>query len=209
MDIDSFKYKVAEDKDKKDAIVNPPKTKDDLRREHLTKRQKQWNEAFDNRRDAWIEEMRATGVDDSVISALADIYTPEMAKLGKPPMIKLTDQDKAYYSHNWGGDKKIHRGTIVLNRNPQTWYGHPVTAVHEFGHWFDHYTRFRNIRYNSGMNAYIAAGEDFVKVSKADWDKLKKQNKGFLAYFNEAEYFDIVKQRLEGGYWKDIRKKLF
>lgn len=50
---------------------------------------------------------------------------------------------------------------------------------------------------------------DFVLAAKEDWNILKSKSKGFLEFYYEDVYFDIAKQRTEGGYWLEIHKKLF
>ena len=193
----------------KKPVPKPQLTKEELHQKHLSKREKQRLDAYDKRRDNWVEEMKKAGVDDTVAHQLADLYTPEIAKLGKPPKIILTDAPDAYYSHYWGTGNRHKGGEIVLRKDPSTWEGHPITAIHEFGHWVDNHTRFRKIRYNTSWADYEKAGSDFANAVKADWNILKSKQKGFLEYYNEYEYFDISKNRMEGGYWREIREKLF
>ena len=154
MDIDSFRHKVGNDKNKKDAIVKPPKTKDELRKEHLSKRQKQWNEAYDNRRDAWIEEMRATGLDDSVIGVLADMYTPEVAKLGKPPIIKLIPDGVQHYNRS---ENVIYLLNDMMENDPET-------LRHEMTHWW-HYGIIRK---------HPEIQNELKKAAKIDYENIKK-----------------------------------
>ena len=183
--------------------------KPETHEEHLKRRKEQEQRAYENRKSKWIKEMKDAGVDDRVSNTLADLYTPEMARLGKPPKIILTDAKEAYYSHYFGEGNKHKGGEIVLRRDPNTWEGHPITAVHEFGHWVDYHTRFRHIRCGSLISDCVKAGEEFANAVQADWQVLKGKKRGFLEYYNEQEYYDISKNRMEGGYWAEIKKKLF
>ena len=100
--------------------------------EHRAKRQAQWEAAYDKRRDAWYQQIIKDGGSKEVAGELADAYTPEMAKLGKPPKI-VFEKKCACFSP---GENEIN-----LDPDASSWHGHPLTARHEFGHWIDHHTR--------------------------------------------------------------------
>jgi len=55
--------------------------------EHAAKRQEQWNTAYEKRLTKWKTELVNAGADNAVAEELAKLYTPEAAKIGKPPKI--------------------------------------------------------------------------------------------------------------------------
>lgn len=192
--------------------------KTETHQEHVARRQKQWEDAYDNRRDKWHQSILDAGGSKEIADELADLYTPEMAKIGYPPEVKFVNSSRAYFSRGWYGQKdrngnlirkQARGGELILNSDTSDWNGHPVTAVHEFGHWVDHHTRFKAIKYTSNMQDVENMARDFVLAAKEDWNILKSKSKGFLEFYYEDVYFDIAKQRTEGGYWLEIHKKLF
>lgn len=96
--------------------------------EHLKRRKEQEQRAYENRMAKWIKEMKNTGVDDRVINTLADIYTPEMAKLGKPPRIVLSSSGSQHYN----------RSRNEMQLHPQMTENDSETLQHEMTHWW-HY----------------------------------------------------------------------
>ncbi len=54
---------------------------------HAEKRQRQWQEAYGKRLENWKAELASAGADNATVEATAKLYTPEAAKIGKPPKI--------------------------------------------------------------------------------------------------------------------------
>ena len=55
--------------------------------EHRAIRQAQWEAAYDNRRDAWYQQIIKDGGSKELAGELADANSPEVAKSGKPPRV--------------------------------------------------------------------------------------------------------------------------
>jgi hypothetical protein len=143
-----------EKKQKPPVQKKPEKTKEQLHQEHLSTRQKQWMEAYDKRRDAWVAEMKAAGVDDVVAGHLADIYTPEMAKLGKPPKIVLSSHGVQHYNH----------AKRCLQLHTDMWRNDPETLRHEMTHWW-HYGIIKKHPEIQNELA-VAARKDLTRIKK-------------------------------------------
>ena len=163
--------------------VPAPAAKKGISEEHRAKRRAQWEAAYDKRRDAWREQIIKDGGSKEVADELADAYTPEMAKLGKPPKIVF----KTGGSYNLLDDNEIH-----LDPDASNWNGHPLTARHEFGHWIDYRTRMRDQKKIDDFNA-----------AAADWKLLQKKAAGDLR---------IYKGTLsppDGTFWQDASQTMF
>ena len=157
--------------------------------EHRAKRQAQWEAAYDKRRDAWYQQIIKDGGSKEVAGELVDAYTPEMAKLGKPPKI-VFDKEGARHIH---GKNEIH-----LDPDASSWHGHPLTARHEFGHWIDHHTRLRD---QEKIN-------DFNAAAAADWKLLKKKANGNLKIYKQDLYVTPYDPP-EGTYWQEASQAVF
>ena len=157
--------------------------------EHRAKRQAQWEAAYDKRRDAWYQQIIKDGGSKEVAGELADAYTPEMAKLGKPPKI-VFEKKGACFSP---GENEIN-----LDPDASSWHGHPLTARHEFGHWIDHHTRLRD---QEKINDFNAAAE-------ADWKLLKKKANGNLKIYKQDLYVTPYDPP-EGTYWQEASQAMF
>lgn len=161
-----------------------PAAKKGISEEHRAKRRAQWEAAYDKRRDAWREQIIKDGGSKEVADELADAYTPEMAKLGKPPKIVF----KTGGAYNLLDDNEIH-----LDPDASNWNGHPLTARHEFGHWIDYRTRMRDQK----------KIDDFNAAAAADWKLLQKKAAGDLR---------IYKGTLsppDGTFWQDASQTMF
>ena len=159
--------------------AKPQPTKEELHRQHLAKREKQRLEAYDNRRDKWVEEMKKAGVDDTVAHKLADLYTPEMAKLGKPPKIILTDEPNAYYSHYWGTGNR-HKGGEIILRQYQDVIGSATKGKYGGGHKKSYYKKEIGNKeaFAQTFSAYIRKDEVFKLEFPNQWDYIDNLIKG-------------------------------
>ena len=165
--------------------VNPKETPE----EHRARRQAQWEAAYDKRRDAWYQQIIKDGGSREVAGELADAYTPEMAKLGKPPKI-VFEKKGACFSP---GENEIN-----LDPDASSWHGHPLTARHEFGHWIDHHTRLLD---QSKIDA-------FNEAAATDWKLLKKKANGNLKIYKQDLYVTPYDPP-EGTYWQEASQAMF
>ena len=174
----------------KKPVPKPQPTKEELRRRHLAKREKQWLEAYDNRRDNWVEEMKKAGVDDRVAGELADLYTPEMAKLGKPPKVVIENRTQAYNSSE---NKLILKPNMSLN---------DIRVLrHEMTHWW-HYGIIKK---------HPEIQSELAKAAAADLKTIKKtysKKRSDFMVSNEVAKDKVAKKmfRVAGG-WDSLTEK--
>lgn len=169
-------------------------TKQESREEHRARRQEQWEAAYDKRRDAWYQQIIKDGGSKELAGELADAYTPEMAKLGKPPKI-VFEKGGAFLRPKNG---KMKSYEIHLDPDASSWDGHPLTARHEFGHWIDHHTRLRD----------QGKIDDFNAAAAADWKELKKKANGNLKIYKGNLYVSPYDPP-EGTYWQEASQVMF
>lgn len=178
--------------------LEPPEPSPAVRKEtpeeHRARRQAQWEAAYDKRRDAWHQSIIDAGGSKEVAGELADAYTPEMAKLGKPPKI-VFEKGGAFLRPKNG---KMKSYEIHLDPDVSSWDGHPLTARHEFGHWIDHHTRLRD----------QGKIDDFNAAAAADWKELKKKANGNLKIYKENLYVSPYAPP-EGTYWQEASQAMF
>ena len=183
--------------------LEPPEPSPAVRKEtpeeHRARRQAQWEAAYDKRRDAWHQSIIDAGGSKEVAGELADAYTPEMAKLGKPPKI-VFGKDGAYHDP-WQNE-------IHLESDASSWGGHPLTARHEFGHWVDFHTRFRNHRKFSTLEEVRAAAAEFNAAAEADWKLLKQKARGNLIIYKE-KLNAASDEPPKGSYWEELSQTMF
>ena len=103
------------------------KPKAETPEEHRIRRQAQWEAAYDKRRDAWHQSILDAGGSREIAGELAELYTPKLAKLGKPPKLVFKEAKEAFLT--WDGK------TMQLHPDPTCHYGCAGCARHEFGHW--------------------------------------------------------------------------
>ena len=183
--------------------ANPKETP----KEHRARRQAQWEAAYDKRRDAWYRQIIKDGGSKEVAGALADAYTPAMAKLGKPPKIVSANGRGGYF---WGTDSKKEYIKVDMNN------GHAVsTAQHEFGHWQDRHSRLRRIKPGKSTWGDVdIAVEEFNKACENDWNGLKKRAR--TKYKSKLKAFDgVISLNGEhpewntGDYFQELSIRLF
>ena len=152
--------------------------------EHLKQREEQLQRAYEHRRDKWHATMLKDGCPKDVADEMARVYTPEMARLGKPPKMVPTP-----------GKNEFNFGTKELKLDPNN--GHAIdTCRHEFGHWVDSCTRWRH---------FSKFSVDLAQAANTDWINFKEKSKalqdGLQAYSVNGSFWEDVSQRLFG---KDI-----
>jgi len=131
-----------------------PVPKTETPEEHRAKRQEQRDNAYDKRRDQWYHSIINAGVDSKTAGKLADLYSPEVARLGKPPKVVL-GVGIPYYDN---GQK-----TLVLSSMPEYQKDHVLR--HEFAHWM-HYQLQRR---------YPGIRKELENAAAADFAQLKKE----------------------------------
>lgn len=183
----------------KPAKGTPAAKQKETREEHRARRQAQWEAAYDKRRDDWHRQIIKDGGSKELAGELADAYTPGMAKLGKPPKI-VFEKGRAYHLP---GNNEIH-----LDPDASSWNGHPLTARHEFGHWIDFHTRFRNYRKFKTVDDIRSAAAEFNAAAAADWKLLKKKAKGNLKIYKKDLYVTPYDPP-EGTYWQEASQAMF
>lgn len=127
--------------------------KTETHQEHVARRQKQWEDAYDNRRDKWHQSILDAGGSKEIADELADLYTPEMAKLGKPPKIAFSAETPCYNNFK----KK-------LSLNMQTEYDNPSVRTHEFTHWWHYQVQRKYPEIREELKT--AAAKDLAKIKK-------------------------------------------
>lgn len=175
--------------------------KTETHQEHVARRQKQWEDAYDNRRDKWHQSILDAGGSKEIADELADLYTPKMAKLGKPPKIVCT-QGRGYYELN---------NRICYDPNKEYAL---ETVRHEFGHWHDYHTRFRNYRKIKTWDEINQISAEFNEACEADWKRLKAQkSKQFASGLQSFDqYISFNRENPQwntGDYFNEISSRLF
>ena len=178
--------------------------------QHVAKRQAQRQAAYEKRLNSWSAAMQKDGVQQDVVVEMKKLYTPQMAKFGKPPRM-IAKQSRGYFYLN--------KNKIEFDPNN----GHSLdTCRHEFGHWVDYHTRLKPFpRTWTELNNQCAA---FNAACDADWKRLegmalKKYACGIRAFsqyvsinptnpnLNEGDYFEDVSQRLFGKSYGQLDAK--
>ena len=148
--------------------------------EHLTRRKEQLQRAYEHRCDEWRKTMLKDGCPKDVADEMVRMYTPEMARLGKPPKMIPTP-----------GRGGFNFGTKELNFDPNG--GHVIdTSRHEFGHWVDCCTRWRHPD---------SFSTELDRAANADWAILKGKAK---TYQDGLQGYSIT-----GSFWEDVSQRLF
>ena len=174
--------------------------------QHAARRQEQWNAAYQKRLSTWQEAMKKSNVPDDIAVEMANFYSPQMAKFGKPPKMTVSN-GRGFFSPI--------KNEIVFDSNN----GHPLdTCRHEFGHWVDFHTRLKPPITTGNIEVKCA---EFNAACAADWKKLKAMAKkkypcGIRAFsqyvsidpahpnWSEGDYFEDVSQRLFGKSYKQL-----
>ena len=187
-----------------------------LHTEHVKHRQEQWERAYDRRRDEWYDSIIKAGGSEELAGTMADWYTPKVAKIGKPPKVKITkkERDTYYYPANIPKDDYIQ-----MYYNPKNWFGCPDTAKHELTHWLHNQALRRG--YITVDEVRIAAQKDFnkfiencknAKISLSDYKSYNimntiRQNMPYLQdcsnssrIFKETTIADIIGSLTSGQY---------
>lgn len=157
--------------------------------EHLKRRKKQWMEAYDNRRDKWHQSILDAGGSKEVAGELADLYTPEMAKLGKPPEIAFSYETPSYNNFQ----KK-------LSLNMHTEYDKPSVRTHEFTHWWHYQIQRKYPEIREELKA--AAAKDFERIKK-----MYSANKADYRFSNQSALDKIAKNMFRVEKWDSLTKE--
>jgi plasmid stability protein len=103
-------------------VPAPPAPAPTPTEQHAAKRQAQWQQAYEKRKQAWEDDFVAVGMDKAAAKELARLYTPEAAKIGKPPTIVFDDVfTGAYLSKDAtelvvGGSLSVKKTLIALRK---------------------------------------------------------------------------------------------
>ena len=139
--------------------------------QHLARRQQQWNDAYDKRRDQWYQSIINAGGSKEIAAELADLYTPEMAKLGKPPKVTFDPNDSSHVT----ADNK----TLNLQSNSLTkWNSCKGTLRHEFTHWAHQQLRKKDPDFEKQIE--IAAQKDWITLQGQYKNNMQQLKNGSL-----------------------------
>ena len=150
----------------------------------------------------WYQDMLDNGVSQEIAGVLADLYTPKIAKLGKPPKIKPIN-----------GRGHFNMWTNMIEYDPNN--GHVIdTLYHEFGHWHDYHTRFKNHRSIMSWGQIDAIGKEFNDICNLDWNNLKKtKGKQFASKLKAFDYYVDIQKKYPswstGDYFSELAERLF
>ena len=155
--------------------------------QHLARRQEQWNAAYDKRRDQWYQSIIKAGGSKEIAAELADIYTPEMAKLGKPPKVTFNPKEPSHVTP----DSK----TLSLQSNSLMKWGSCKGALnHEFTHWA--HLKLLKIDPEFEKKIEIAA--------QKDWEKIKDQYKGHMKLLKDSSLTDGFSSLMYGETYSNL-----
>ena len=134
--------------------------------------------------------MKKAGVDDRVAGELADLYTPEMAKLCKPPKVVIENRTQAYNSSE---NKLILKPNMSLN---------DIRVLrHEMTHWW----HYRIIEKHPEIQAELAqaAAADLKTIKKL----YSKKRSDFMVS-NAIARDKVAKEmfRVDGG-WDSLTEE--
>ena len=177
----------------------PERKAPETHEEHLARRQEQLQRAYEHRRDKWHATMLKDGCPKDVADEMTQMYTPQMAKLGKPPKMEVIT-----------GRGKYSPKTKTIKFDPNN--DHAVdTCRHEFGHWVDHQTRFRKTP--KTWDEINKISKEFNSACDADWATIKKEARkyasGIRAFSGYIHIDSMHPEWSEGDYFADVSKRLF
>lgn len=152
--------------------------KSETHEQHLARRQAQREAAYDNRRDKWHQSILDAGGSKEIARELADLYTPQMSKLGKPPKIIFGGNIS-----NLSGNGK------VLTVGNGEWNSCSGAIRHEFEHWV-HKNYLRK-------EPHFAA--EIAEASQKDWAAIKKMYKGRLGVLKGNDLLDQFSRSIFGS----------
>lgn len=167
--------------------------------QHVARRQAQRQAAYEKRLNNWSAAMQKDGVPQDIIDEMKKLYTPQMAKFGKPPRMIAKQGRGCFY---------VNKNKIEFDPNN----GHSLdTCRHEFGHWVDFHTRLKP---PVTMNNVWTKSAAFNAACDADWKRLKsmakKQYPCGIRAFSQYIYINPANPKLnEGDYFEDVSKRLF
>ena len=168
--------------------------------EHLARRKEQLQAAYEKRLNKWSASMQKDGVPKDIVDEMKKLYTPQLAKFGKPPRMTVK-QGRGYF--------KPGKNEIEFDPNN----GHSLdTCRHEFGHWVDFHTRLKPFPKTwDELNNKCAA---FNVACDADWNRLKSMAKkrypcGVRAFSQYVSIDPNHPKWNEGDYFEDVSLRLF
>ena len=140
--------------------------------QHAARRQAQWQAAYEKRRDDWKAQCEksipvAPGHQDyaeykKTVDTIIAQYTPDAAKLGKPPKLDFYNGKDAYYSNK---DNTMRLGGFIPN---EVWYHCEGCIRHEWGHW----------AHNQYYSQHPEIAKEIKMAGDSDWANVKKLFKG-------------------------------
>ena len=146
-------------------------TKQESREEHRARRQEQWEAAYDKRRDAWYQQIIKDGGSKELAGELADAYTPEVAKSGKPPRVVFgTASSQTGLSKDGTG--------LVIRAGADT--AEIKKALGNFAHRLKRGTQYRIARENRYSREAKMIGAKRIKGEHTREQDLKAVNPNFV-----------------------------
>lgn len=145
--------------------------KKESREEHRARRQTQWEAAYDKRRDAWYQQIIKDGGSKELAGELADAYTPEVAKSGKPPRVVFGTASSRTGLSKDGTELVIRAGADAAEIKK---------ALGNFGHRLKRGTQYRIARENRYSREAKMIGAKRIKGEHTREQDLKAVNPNFV-----------------------------
>lgn len=138
---------------------------------HRARRQAQWEAAYDKRRDAWYQQIIKDGGSKELAGELADAYTPEVAKSGKPPRVVFGTATSQTGLSKDGTELVIRAGADAAEIKK---------ALGDFGHRLKRGTQYRIARENRYSREAKMIGAKRIKGEHSREQDLKAVNPNFV-----------------------------
>lgn len=145
--------------------------KKESREEHRARRQAQWEAAYDKRRDAWYQQIIKDGGSKELAGELADAYTPEVAKSGKPPRVVFGTASSQTGLSKDGTELVIRAGADTAEIKK---------ALGNFAHRLKRGTQYRIARENRYSREAKMIGAKRIKGEHTREQDLKAVNPNFV-----------------------------
>ncbi len=146
-------------------------TKQETRKKHRARRQEQWEAAYDKRRDAWYQQIIKDGGSKELAGELADAYTPEVAKSGKPPRVVFGTASSQTGLSKDGTELVIRAGADTAEIKK---------ALGNFAHRLKRGTQYRIARENRYSREAKMIGAKRIKGEHTREQDLKAVNPNFV-----------------------------
>ena len=145
--------------------------KKESRKKHRARRQEQWEAAYDKRRDAWYQQIIKDGGSKELAGELADAYTPEVAKSGKPPRVVFGTASSQTGLSKDGTELVIRAGADAAEIKK---------ALGNFAHRLKRGTQYRIARENRYSREAKMIGAKRIKGEHTREQDLKAVNPNFV-----------------------------